>query len=228
MLRRRISARATGTSSWKERTSRRCGSLPINASGATPSCRAPKRSRSAPIGCCGIWRRRNCDRCCPDGAKRNPGPPLPALRYAPCGLLARRRTLVPVRRALVGAADAQHVFLVIAAADDLQRGRQAVRNAVWHRECAQVEQIGEPREMRRRLRLVDGIERDGGHRRRRREQRVEGGESRRERALALLTLGERAEIIARADIAARPDARTHVLVEREARIVHHLAQDRIG
>ena len=68
---RRISARATGTLSWKGRTRNPCGSLATSDSDETPSCRAPKRSRSAAIGCCGIWRRpSSIANCCPAACVR--------------------------------------------------------------------------------------------------------------------------------------------------------------
>ena len=59
------------------------------------------------------------------------------------GLAEQRRelgtALVPLGRGLVDAADAQHPGLVVAAADDLQRDRQAARGEAICRRCRQRE-----------------------------------------------------------------------------------------
>ena len=97
---------------------------------------------------------------------------------------------MPTGRALVGPADPQHILLVIAAPDDLQRYGQTLREPIRNRERAEVEEIRKSGEMRRRRRLVDGLQRHGGGRRRRGQQRIEAGKCSGKAALEGLTLVE--------------------------------------
>src|SRR5229473_1449501 len=69
--------------------------------------------------------------------------------------------LVPVGGGLVGPADPERRRLIVGAADNLQRQWQPGRGeTVGHRERAQLQQVDESGEMRRRRRLVDRVDAD--------------------------------------------------------------------
>src|SRR5260221_9916690 len=76
-------------------------------------------------------------------------------------LANRRQAQMPVGRLLVGLTDAQGHGFVVAAADDLQRERQAAGGeAVRQGERAEFQEVAETREARRDPLLIDLLERD--------------------------------------------------------------------
>src|SRR5919112_1872664 len=134
-----------------------------------------------------------------------------------------RTAQVPTRRVLIRPPDPQRGGLVVSAAHDLEGGGQAVgREPVRHGDRAQVEEVGEPRVMGRRLRLIHLVKRDGGRHGCGGEERIDPRESGRKRGLEALTLVKRFEVGAGRDVPTGSDAGPHVLVEGRGRIVDEL------
>ncbi len=82
--------------------------------------------------------------------------------------------------------------------------------------------------MRRGRRLVDRLEWDRRGLRRRRQQGVDPVERRQKRPLHRVALGERSEIVGRADAAAGLDTRAHRRVDRQDRVVDQPADQLVG
>src|SRR5215470_17310403 len=144
-------------------------------------------------------------------------------------LRLRRPARLPARGLLVGPADAHRRRLVAGVTEDLQGQRHAVRReAAGNREAAEAEVVARPCEVRRGARLIGALDRDRRGLRGRRQDRVDTAEGRREFALVVLALRQRQEVIARRDALAQLDARPHVRVGRQGRIVDEMADEPIA
>src|SRR5215470_12877179 len=145
------------------------------------------------------------------------------------GLRLRRPARLPAGGLLVGPADAQRRRFVAGVTEDLQGQRHAVRReAARNREATETEVVTRAREVRRGARLIGAVDRDrrglGG----RRQDRVDAAEGRCELALVVIALRQRQEIVARRDGLAELDARPHVRIGGQRRIVDEMADETIA